>query len=87
MESTLNPFLADNISLQKSIQLEDVWRVQCLLKNWKKFNVDLKELDSEAQTPLYSAIRSGNIDIIEAFLQAYQINQFDINETDQYGER
>lgn len=51
----------------------------------KNFPVDFKALDALGQSPLFAAIRGGNIEILRIMLDYYKAKQLNINSTDDYG--
>eukprot|EP00005_Dracoamoeba_jomungandri_P008043 CAMPEP_0174269954 /NCGR_PEP_ID=MMETSP0439-20130205/42791_1 /TAXON_ID=0 /ORGANISM="Stereomyxa ramosa, Strain Chinc5" /LENGTH=1261 /DNA_ID=CAMNT_0015358989 /DNA_START=638 /DNA_END=4423 /DNA_ORIENTATION=- len=83
-EELLGPYLAVQQSLHTHINEKDAQSLYLLL-NHDTYIPRIYELNSNSETPLANALRTGDCNIVKLMLGYYKRKELDINQKDNYG--
>lgn len=65
--------------LHAAVEQKDIKKVKKFLAKPKKMKAQLLSYDQEGQTPLTSALKNNDAEMVEVLLQAYKEAKVDIN--------
>eukprot|EP01119_Soliformovum_irregulare_P002844 TRINITY_DN1309_c1_g1_i1.p1 TRINITY_DN1309_c1_g1~~TRINITY_DN1309_c1_g1_i1.p1 ORF type:complete len:1067 (-),score=334.98 TRINITY_DN1309_c1_g1_i1:55-3186(-) len=83
--SVWKPFEDKALSLHDAMRKRNGNKIKVLLDPFRSLPVNLKEKDDLGHTPLFAAVKNGDLETLQLLLKYYQDKFIDVNERDEYG--